>query len=665
MNLRAASGFAALGLALFFVPNLRDATGSPVYLLVFLYSLFYWITQATSWNILSGYSGYFSFGQSAFVGVGLYSTAILVVQYHTNFFLSVLLAGVVSTLLALGVGFVAFQLRSLRGEIFTLLTFVVAFVLAAVAQLSAFVDGGQGRAIRRPDFPEFLGGYNDLIYRMGAVMVVAALVVAYSVQHSRFGRGLFGIRDDEDVAEALGAPTFRFKMAAFGISGFLAGAAGGLNALQVSYLTIETTFNFIVPLFVILMATLGGRRHWIGPVIGAVLIYTLQERLAHAGFAESSQIVLGAILALTILFVPEGLYVRLRARWRLALTVFLVTWAFEEIVYLFPELLARLFLAIVVVLPFLVVPDRFLRRLSWLRPRRKTGRSAAADAAPQSDATPADPPDTEPPAILTVEHVVERPVEPSGPARPLPAASGSPLLECRDIHKEFSGLRALGGLSFNVMPGEIVALVGPNGSGKSTLINVMSGTFAPTSGQVVFNGAQVTGLSSHAVSRLGIARTYQIPRPFETMTVLENVAFPAMFRSGHVSQAEATRIAWECLEFTNLAGVAHHLPVSINLQQRKFLELARALAAKPSILMLDEVLTGLNPAEIGASVEMIRKIHASSITLIIVEHLMRVVTELATKLVVLNQGTLLAQGDPHEVMRRDDVVTAYLGREHA
>lgn len=663
MNPRAAFAFVALALALFFVPNLGEATGSPVYLLVFLYSLFYWITQATSWNILSGYSGYFSFGQSAFVGVGLYSTAILVAQYETNFFLAVLLAGVFSMVLALGVGFVAFQLRSLRGEIFTLLTFVVAFVLAAAAQLSAFVDGGQGRAITRPEYPEFFGSYNELIYRMGALMAVAALAVAYSVQHSRFGRGLFGIRDDEDVAEALGAPTFRFKMAAFAISGFLAGAAGGLNALQVSYLTIDTTFNFIVPLFVILMATLGGRRHWIGPVIGAVLIYTLQERLANAGFAESSQIILGAILALTILFVPEGLYARLRVRWRLALTVFLVTWAFEEIVYLFPELLARLFWAMVVVLPFLVASDRFLRRLSWLRPRQraKSGRTTAADVAPGLGVAAANPPDAKPPATLTVERVVESDPAPD----PLPATSGQPLLECRDVRKEFSGLRALGGLSLKVMPGEIIALVGPNGSGKSTLINVMSGAFAPTSGQVVFKGAQVSGLSSHEVSRLGIARTYQIPRPFESMTVLENVAFPAMFRSAHMSRAEATKIAWECLEFTNLADVAHQLPTSVNLQQRKFIELARALAAKPSVLMLDEVLTGLNPAEIGASVEMIRKIHASSITLIIVEHLMRVVTELATRLVVLNQGTLLAEGDPHEVMRRDDVVTAYLGREHA
>jgi branched-chain amino acid transport system permease protein len=243
--------------------------------------------------------------------------------------------------------------------------------------------------------------------------------------------------------------------------------------------------------------------------------------------------------------------------------------------------------------------------------------------------------------------------------------AGSLLLECQAVRMEFSGVHALRGVDFALSPGEIVALVGPNGSGKSTLINVMSGMFAPTAGRLLFKGEDVTGRRPHAISRLGIARTYQIPRPFASMTVLENVAFAAMFRSERLSRRQAHESAWEYLEFTHLARVAHHLPATINLQQRKFLELARALAAQPSVLMLDEVLTGLNPAEIDASVEMIRKIHRQEITLVIVEHLMRVVTELATRLVVLNQGELLAEGAPHEVMSRPDVVTAYLGRQHA
>jgi branched-chain amino acid transport system permease protein len=239
------------------------------------------------------------------------------------------------------------------------------------------------------------------------------------------------------------------------------------------------------------------------------------------------------------------------------------------------------------------------------------------------------------------------------------------LLECREIHMDFSGIRALRGLDLQVSPGEIVALVGPNGSGKSTLINVLSGMYRPTSGSVIFGGVDITGRKPHAISRLGIGRTYQIPRPFSTMTVLENVAFAAMFRADRLSMAAAQKEAWEHLEFTGLSRVAHKLPAGVNLQQRKFLELARALAARPTVLMLDEVLTGLNPAEIDESVAMIRQIHASQVTIVIVEHLMRVVTELANRMVVLAQGKLLADGPPAQVMTRQDVITAYLGRQNA
>jgi branched-chain amino acid transport system permease protein len=245
-----------------------------------------------------------------------------------------------------------------------------------VAQLSSFIDGGQGRALTQPHYPALFGSYNDLIFRMGALMAVVAVAVAYAVQHSRLGRGLFAIRDDEDVAEALGTPTFRYKMIAFAISGFLAGAAGGLNALQVSYLTTDTTFNFIVPLYVILMSTLGGRNHWLGPVIGAVLIYSLQERLSGAGLANSSQIILGAVLALTILIVPGGLYARLRSLWRLALTVFVVLLVLLQAFGLFDSVLTRFFVALVVLLPLLIVPPRFFTRLGWFRPRAVVARSA-------------------------------------------------------------------------------------------------------------------------------------------------------------------------------------------------------------------------------------------------------------------------------------------------
>jgi branched-chain amino acid transport system permease protein len=244
-------------------------------------------------------------------------------------------------------------------------------------------------------------------------------------------------------------------------------------------------------------------------------------------------------------------------------------------------------------------------------------------------------------------------------------AAGETVLECQGIRKEFEGVRALADVTLSIRAGELIGLVGPNGSGKSTLINVLNGVFPPTAGRVFFKGTDITGKPPHLISKAGIGRTYQIPRPFGSMTVAENVAFACMFREGGVTLHEAEEAAQRYLAFTGLQEQADALPDQVNLHQRKFLELARALATEPEVLMLDEVLSGLNPAEIDESVEMIRKIHDSGVTLIIVEHLMRVVTQLAQRIVVLNEGMILAEGQPEEVMNDPQVMTAYLGKRRA
>jgi branched-chain amino acid transport system permease protein len=297
--------------ALLFVPNLRGAIDFAPYYLIYGYFLFFWIAQATSWNILSGYSGYFSFGQGAFYGLGVYAAGDLVTREGVNYFLTIPIAGLLAGALAAAVGALAFRLGSLRGEIFALLTLAVTFTLASIVHLSDWVDGGQGVALTFPEYPAFLGEFPDLIYRLGLVVAVIAVVAAFLIQNSRFGWGLFSLRDEEGVAEELGVPTFRYKMLAITISGFLGGLSGAVAALQIGYLTPEGVFGLTVPLFVIVMSVLGGRRHWLGPVIGALLIYRLQERFSNSGLDEWGQIVFGAILILFILFAPGGVYERL------------------------------------------------------------------------------------------------------------------------------------------------------------------------------------------------------------------------------------------------------------------------------------------------------------------------------------------------------------------
>jgi ABC-type branched-subunit amino acid transport system ATPase component len=229
------------------------------------------------------------------------------------------------------------------------------------------------------------------------------------------------------------------------------------------------------------------------------------------------------------------------------------------------------------------------------------------------------------------------------------------------VTKRFGGVVALDGVDIEIEEGEILGLVGPNGSGKSTLINILSGFYPADRGRVFFAGVEATDAPAHHLASLGIARTFQIPRPFDTMTPRENIAVSYMFGHSRQSLAAARSAAQEWLDFTGLGRVADLEIGELTLHQLKFLELARALATQPSLLLLDEVLAGLNPSEINESVEMIRKIHSQGVTILIVEHVVRVVMALSDRLVVLDQGSVISHGEPEQVMSDPAVVTAYIG----
>jgi branched-chain amino acid transport system permease protein len=367
--------FVVAGALLLLLPSLGTIVAFPTSYLVFLYFMSFWVAQATSWTILSGFTGYFSFGQAAFFGVGVYTSADLVAEFGWNYFVTIPLAGLAGLILALVVGAVAFRLRSLRGEIFALLTLIVALILATVARVSTFVDGGQGRQISVPEYPSFLGEFSEMIYRLGVLVALVAVGAAYAIQHSRFGWGLFVIRDREDVAEAIGVPTFRYKMMAIGISGFLAGASGSVYALQIGFVTIEQVFGLTVPLFVIVMSVLGGREHWLGPVLGAVIVFTLQDRLVSAGLESWNQIIIGGILVVLVIFVGEGLYQRGAGRWApagallvLGTVVLAATGAADGLIDAFAFALAG-----AVLILFLPV-----ERLPWSQPQRRRFQIAAS-----------------------------------------------------------------------------------------------------------------------------------------------------------------------------------------------------------------------------------------------------------------------------------------------
>jgi branched-chain amino acid transport system permease protein len=579
------AGIAGAGVLLATIPWL----GVPAFYESFLYLVCHWMILALSWNILSGYSGYFSFGHGAFFGIGMYTSAGLAANLKWPFLWTLPAAALMAAAFGMALGFVVFRVKSVRGELFALLTLAITFVVGTVV-LNTPIDGGPGIYLNAVKVPAIGPTASSSIYLMGLIGAVATLIISYRIQSSKLGIGLFAIHDDEDAAEVMGVPTFNYKLVAFGISCALAGLAGGMHALFVSYVTAGDAFTIVVPLTVVLMSVLGGTRHWAGPAVGATVITCLLYFFTAGNNPIAGKAAVGIILIVVILFMPNGIL------------------------------------------------GYFLKR---------TARKNAANPA------------FAPTALRVAEPEVQL------RAAALITADTKPLLEVRKLSKAFKGVQALEGVDLKVYPGEILGLLGPNGSGKSTFINVVSGHYPVSGGDIFFEGRQLSGLAAHRIAQSGIARTYQIPRPFAHLTVLQNVSLVAMFGGAALDSKSAVQEAWKWLEFTGLDSKAFALPDDLNLHQRKFLELARALASRPRLVLLDEVLSGLTPVEINEAIALIRKIRDRGATIVFVEHVMRAVMALADRVAVLNYGKLIAVGAAQEVMQNSEVVSAYLGTPHA
>jgi branched-chain amino acid transport system ATP-binding protein len=235
------------------------------------------------------------------------------------------------------------------------------------------------------------------------------------------------------------------------------------------------------------------------------------------------------------------------------------------------------------------------------------------------------------------------------------------ILQVQDVTMRFGGLQALTEVSFDLPEGQILGLIGPNGAGKTTLFNVINGVYAPYWGRVIFRGEDITGKPPYEVARRGLARAHQVVRPLTELTVRENVMVGACFGREKLSLGQAARNADAALSQVDLADRAEQPSGNLNVAQKKRLELARALAARPYLLLLDEVLAGLNPSEIASMMETIRAIRDEGFTILMIEHVMQAVMSISDRLIVLDYGKLIAAGSPAEVAANPQVIEAYLG----
>ncbi|GBC69858.1 hypothetical protein HRbin01_01563 [archaeon HR01] len=277
--------------------------GISAFMISFLLSVFVWVTLAVSWNILSGYTGYFSFGHTAFFGSGAFASAVTDFYYEINYFLTIPIAGAITAGMAAGLGLVTFRLRRLRGQLFALTT----VVLTSVSSIVVINNWGSGIVMRSVKaFWPFLS-IPHVFYTLALILCIGSIYISMVIYRSRFGLTLFAIRDDEEAAEAIGVNSFKSKMAAFCISSLLVGLAGAVFAGWIKYVWPETVFSINYSLYPILMTILGGMGTWVGPILGGIILTTIFQIVA-GGEAVLNNIILGSLLVAVMIFLPRGIF---------------------------------------------------------------------------------------------------------------------------------------------------------------------------------------------------------------------------------------------------------------------------------------------------------------------------------------------------------------------
>jgi len=571
-----------------------------------------------------GLTGQMSLAQAGFMGIGAYTSGVLTSKAATTIvtgngslrlgldpWLGLLAAGVVATTVGILVGIPTLRLKGHYLAMATIgLGVIVGLLLLNWTELSGGPDGITNVPVFR------LGGFIfdkvEKYYYIVLIITALLALAAWRVRYSRVGRSLLAIRENEMAAQAMGINTTFYKVMAFALSAGYGGLGGALFAHQpnVRYISPDT-FVFAFSVTFLAMLVLGGSDSIFGAIFGAVFLNFLPEWLRGLPkqIKDSYLLIYGAGIMLSMIFLPVGV-IGFIERW---------------------------------------ISSRFLHPA--LQPAR-------------------------PELVAQVGRPATYPTAGAGRVSADASQDNEVVLELKDLQKHFGGIKAVDGINMQVRQGEIHALIGPNGSGKTTALNVISGIYKPTGGQIVFMGHAIGGKPAHQLTGLGLARTFQNIRLFPELTALENVMVGQHVRS-HVglfgavfplpaSRAEEKRIKEEALaalEFVGLLDKQASLAKNLAYGQQRRVEIARALCAKPMLLLLDEPAAGMNPSETEELLALLRQLRERGITLLLIEHDMNLVMSLSDQITVLNFGKEIADGVPQQIERNPAVIEAYLGAE--
>ncbi|GIJ74789.1 branched-chain amino acid ABC transporter ATP-binding protein/permease [Virgisporangium ochraceum] len=603
-----------------------------------VYALIYSLA-AIGLSLLMGLAGQVNLGQAAFFAVGAYTQAVLVTRYEVP----MVPASVGAVGMAMLVGLlVGLPLLRLRGHYLALATLGLGIIVTVAATESEYLGATSG--IYGVPKPEFGGRRYDSAaeyFWLLAPVVLVALLLARNIVVGRIGRALGAINDSEVAAECLGADTYRLRLQVFVLSAGYAGLAG---VAYVHWITVVNpgAANFPLSVEFLLMAVLGGTGSVWGAVLGAFTVEFLDEGLRDLipqivpdAVGEVQLIGFGIVLTVVILFLPGGIY------------------------GLFRRVSAR-------------VSARLSARASAPASDRPPGRPAPGDGTDRGAAAGSDTRSSDTPAGGSTVDTADLPPLLTRDGRPAP---GEVLLEVDHLVRRFGGVTAVDDVSFEVRAGEIFGLIGPNGAGKTTCFNIVSGVLAPSSGSVRLHGARIDGRKPHVFARARATRTFQNLQIFRSTTVRGNVAVGrhlrgtaglargAMVLPARAEERAIHRSTDDFLSLVGLSGVADRPAADLPFGQQRLLEIARALALEPDLLLLDEPLAGLSGGERLDLARLLRRLRAGGMAIVLVEHDVEAVLALADRVAVLDDGRLIALAGPAEVRHDPAVVAAYLGIE--